>query len=638
MLRRHLQGCTIFAELRAEDGARGRTELPRACEAVTDPGMVAFERCFSGAALLGALSLVVSCGDSDDAKSAVPIDAGNGDGQASGGTGGAGGAAGSGAAGSSGSAGNPGGTGGTSAAGAGGIGGQGATSTDAGPEASTDAAADADAAPNPLDRWVDPVAGDDANDGTTPAMAFKQIDTALADTAAGGTLWLMDGTYSQTTGQPVSTGYNSLSIPDGVGVRAVNPGMVVMGEVTGAPPGFVFEGSGALSGVHFDSVPIPVKASAGVVALGGLSFAHAGGGCSSFDQAAIVLSGTVVATLTPDGVADYAGVGSDIRGFAVMSDSAQLTISGGTLTSLAGSICSPSTIFALLGSSRLTLDGVTVKDAQEQHRGGIISMRSATTAVTLVDSTFDGLTAGTGGLLSGAAVFVDGGAGSPNVTVTGTTIENLTGHPAIQLGYENGASTPIVEVSDSTFTANGYAIASNAGSAPAAPTVTLTNTQITASEREALYLGFGGSLSITGGAISGNGTVANAFGGIYVGGATGAYTVVLRGVAVTNNVAVGSNSGGVVLAGAAGSVFDLGKVGEPGGNTFTGDAQTGVRVNVAAGVTVFAVGNTWNASVQSAASAGTYSAVGAGATLDVTTGSGSNYTVSSGTLRLAENP
>jgi hypothetical protein len=50
------------------------------------------------------------------------------------------------------------------------------------------------------------------------------------------------------------------------------------------------------------------------------------------------------------------------------------------------------------------------------------------------------------------------------------------------------------------------------------------------------------------------------------------------------------------------------------------------------------VGDTWAPSVQGADASGHYSVSGAGATLDVSSGSGTNYAVTSGTLRLAQNP
>jgi hypothetical protein len=62
-------------------------------------------------------------------------------------------------------------------------------------------------------------------------------------------------------------------------------------------------------------------------------------------------------------------------------------------------------------------------------------------------------------------------------------------------------------------------------------------------------------------------------------------------------------------------------------------------VKVNAGVTVSAVGNTFDASLQSASAAGAYvlgTAPCGASTCNLTTGTGPNYRVASGTLRLAE--
>jgi len=93
-------------------------------------------------------------------------------------------------------------------------------------------------------------------------------------------------------------------------------------------------------------------------------------------------------------------------------------------------------------------------------------------------------------------------------------------------------------------------------------------------------------------------------------------------------------TGAIVLGGGAGSVFDLGTAAQPGGNTILGNSTTrpGVRVGVASGVTVNAVGNTWVATQQGASSTGTY-----GGNLVVTSGSGQNYVISGGSLRLSGN-
>ena len=97
------------------------------------------------------------------------------------------------------------------------------------------------------------------------------------------------------------------------------------------------------------------------------------------------------------------------------------------------------------------------------------------------------------------------------------------------------------------------------------------------------------------------------------------------------------------MAGNASSVFDLGTAASPGNNLIQGNtssAQTsGLNVNVASGVTVSAVGNTFAPNVQGANAQGKYqfgTAPCGASSCNVTSGAGANYRVTSGTLRLAQ--
>ena len=100
---------------------------------------------------------------------------------------------------------------------------------------------------------------------------------------------------------------------------------------------------------------------------------------------------------------------------------------------------------------------------------------------------------------------------------------------------------------------------------------------------------------------------------------------------------------GITMRGSAASTYDLGTAASPGNNVIqgntTGSQTTGLFVDVAAGVTVSAVGNTFAAGVQGANAQGQYqlgTAPCSASSCNLTSGAGANYRITSGTLRLAQ--
>ena len=133
--------------------------------------------------------------------------------------------------------------------------------------------------------------------------------------------------------------------------------------------------------------------------------------------------------------------------------------------------------------------------------------------------------------------------------------------------------------------------------------------------------------------------------------ATKTYQLKLRNMLVVDNKStIGSNAAssdnsGVTMAGNSASSFDLGTAASPGTNLIQGNtssAQTsGLNVNVAPGVTVRAVGNTFAPGVQGANAQGKYQLGTApcgstGCDLTNSAGNGANFRITSGTLRLSE--
>lgn len=142
-----------------------------------------------------------------------------------------------------------------------------------------------------------------------------------------------------------------------------------------------------------------------------------------------------------------------------------------------------------------------------------------------------------------------------------------------------------------------------------------------------------GTFTFDGTEIARNGTR-----GLYLWNAANVYAAELRNCDVIDN-----GHSGVYVTGAAGSSLDLGTLAGPGGNALSGNNTTstsgeaGVHIDLPSTL-VPAVGNTWTPNEQGADAEGEYSATGAGAVLEFTSGMGRNYTVTSGTLRVAQNP
>ena len=59
------------------------------------------------------------------------------------------------------------------------------------------------ASAQPTDVWVDPVAGDDTNSGSSPIEALRTLTRALEVTTGSvpsDTIWLLPGTFSSSSG------------------------------------------------------------------------------------------------------------------------------------------------------------------------------------------------------------------------------------------------------------------------------------------------------------------------------------------------------------------------------------------------------------------------------------------------------
>ncbi|MDP3610986.1 MAG: hypothetical protein Q8R98_03970, partial [Rubrivivax sp.] len=192
-----------------------------------------------------------------------------------------------------------------------------------------------------------------------------------------------------------------------------------------------------------------------------------------------------------------------------------------------------------------------------------------------------------------------------------------------------------VEVNGSTLsggvTAIGFAGGAEPGGLPL-PSVQILSSTLHSFSAHGLHLPNHGNVFISGSTLRGNGES-----GISLGGTpnlpwvTANYVLRVQTSTFSGNGSGGANHGGLVLAGSATSTWNLGGFDGNGDNTLLGSASSpALRVAVAAGVRVLAVGNTWSASEQGANAGGRYTGE-----LLVSTGSGTNYAVSSGSLQLS---
>lgn len=515
--------------------------------------------------------------------------------------------------------------GGNTDLGAGGVG----TPAQAGDGGASGGAPGIPAEPGGLDRYVDPVAGSDADDGLSLPTAYRTLSRGLQQVPAGATLWLLDGTFGSASGEPSG---GVLVVPEGVTVRAINDGAVVVGEGAGAanPPKLLFAGSGALRGVGFDGLPTAVEATTGVVELEALTFKNAGGACDA-PIAALVASGDAQVTLTAGGVTEYAGPGSNVQGFANLSDEATLRVVGGSFTDLASPACTPRNHFLLQDGSQLSLESVTIANALGTLGGGILALMGPNTAVSLENSAIEGSVG------QAPAIYADGG-GSPSIKLVDSSITD-NAYIGIMLGEKNGPLTPTVEIAGSTISNCGTAIQSGLSLAPAAASFTVTNSFFNDNRIAGVILNYGGKFHMDGGEVKRNGysNVSPAFGGFSLRNAI-AIDVKLRGVAVTDTPAVGAleTAGILINGGSAASVFDFGTAADPGNNDFSGNVRTAIDIRT--DVVVSAVGNHWTPNQQASGAAGVYVAP-ASDKLVYTDGTGTNFFMyGTGSLIVAEAP
>lgn len=425
------------------------------------------------------------------------------------------------------------------------------------------------------DRFVDETNGLDANICSS-ALPCKTIAKAMTGIPSGATVYLADGIFSYNVQLDVT-------IPDGVTLRAIHPGAaIIQGRNVNAT------GSATINGVVLGMKPSPYIACASLSAsastgtptltLVGVQLSECGN---------IAIAGTVKAVMSP-GILVSGAYTANLNGYITLiqlSGTAELLIQGGTIDgNNTGQPSYGGGLLIIQGSSKLTLDAVTVKNFKAQ---ALVLANSSN--IVLQNNTLIDHVGGTGDCVASAAIVI-GGAG--NFSMDHSVLSNT---PSVGICVAAFLTNPKLNFVQSTITKTaGAAISSASGFIGTAATITADGLSLLNNVYGIHWVGTASSgfdlknLTVTGSTQS----------GVVLWGAS---SFKLRGSNLSNNAIHGLEMHETVAA-------DLGTTASPGGNTFTGNASSNIASRVSSAITVNAVGNTWLASEQNADANGHYTA------------------------------
>ncbi len=425
------------------------------------------------------------------------------------------------------------------------------------------------------DRFVDETNGLDANICSS-ALPCKTIAKAMTGIPSGATVYLADGIFSYGV-QP------DITIPDGVTLRAIHPGAaVIQGRNVNAV------GSATINGVVLGMKPSPYIACASLSAsasMGSPMLTLVGVQLS--ECANIAIAGTVKAVMSP-GILVGGAYTANLNGYITpiqLSGTAELLIQGGTIDgNNTGQPSYGGGFLIVQGSSKLTLDAVTIKNYKAQ---ALVLADSSN--IVLQNNTLIDHVGGTGDCVASAAIVI-GGAGS--FSMDHSVLSNT---PGVGVCVASLPTNPTLNFVQSTITKTaGAAISSAYGFVGTAATITADGLSLLNNVYGIHWVGTASSsfdlnnLTVTGSTQS----------GVVLWGAS---SFKLRGSNLSSNAISGLEMYETVAA-------DLGTTASPGGNTFTQNVGSNLASHVSSGITVNAVGNTWLASEQSADANGHYAA------------------------------
>ena len=512
----------------------------------------------------------------------------------------------------------------------------------------------------PVERTVDPPeitptayvgpAGDDtANDCSQQSTPCRTLLHAATQAGADGKVLLLDGVYDAQ-----NQGATFVALPAGTRLHATGSEAVLrvrLDLIGGEVRGLIVD--------RTDNSTSALRLVGGTVTLEALRFR---GVFPASQVPALMVGAGTVATLTPGSVENYAAdvvaATTNAQSLIALSSSGRLTIDGGVLDSPgAGPALSTDVVAAAIAvenTSHLTLNNVTLRPSTRGIRitgAGTVELDGCTVEARAI----------VGNLA--AAIDVDGPDGAAShITVVNSTLRGFV-HSPTGGGNNSGifvlGGSPQIDLQNVTIAQNAVAFYSAPGTSVAvvAMDVTIENQEfggwITEGE---------GTFRLIGGVVRNNelATVSNivAFrGALNFLSASAHYDVYLRNVDILDNRASFASTStnlpancGFNANGDATSVYDLGTAASPGGNTLRGNqspiqTQPGTstytsNLAVGAGVTVTAVGTSFEPNLQGADANGSYAVDTAPcgpSPCELTSGQGTNFRIAvGGKLRLAE--
>jgi Protein of unknown function (DUF1565) len=405
--------------------------------------------------------------------------------------------------------------------------------------------------------YVSAVNGSDTNPGSSSAP-FKTLSKALSVASSGLTIKLQAGTYDASNGETYPE-----TVPDGVSILVDNARNVfLIGKST--QDGLILAGSATLVGLDLQNFNTAIIATTGTQTLTNLAFNNNIRGLRLASNAQTTLNGNSSLANGKVGVA--------------LADTAKLVMEGGSIQDMtdAGAAAYASGI-DVVGSASLELTNITIAN---NPAATLLALRDSASAA-IKSSKFTGNGTGFFGgntivLLSSSSLELEDSEVRDNLKGTGIVL------------FDNSAALTIKGGCICTNKSNGiYSIGH----------VTLNGTLITGNGSGGIQIG-GGTLDVTEAYVADNSDY-----GIHFNtrSSTTSSSLKVRKTYLRNSYI------GLSINMKNTDSVDLGTSADPGNNVISNEALN-LSIDKEAGgtVTVSAVGNTWDSSVQGADAAGHY--------------------------------
>ncbi len=409
-------------------------------------------------------------------------------------------------------------------------------------------------------RYVDPVHGNDKNDGLQPTRAYRTLARGLKGSSAGDTLKLLPGVIGKLD-FPTSGDTFPLTVPNGViiegSVSSTGAKLTFLSTKPGADGkaddlALTFAGDATLKNLELDGFDQALEAEKGNLTLSNLNFIGS--------RIALDAYGTSHVTLTKPSLF-MTDASTGIMG----EQQAQVSLDGGVFD-FSGSCQGPYAALRFQENAHLKVTNTKFNT----FTGALMSLAGAATA-DIADSSLV-----PSSLNCGVDTMVDVYQNA-HLKLTRVNVNGIKNRSTI---FAHTEDSSVLEADHLTVNNHTFAVIANGIS-----TVSIKNSTFT-----------GNGTAISGGRaarldVSGSTLTNNEMG-------VDAAIVKLRNTSIT---------GGKIGVEASSSFVDLGTSAAPGHNTFRGSSQYSVNFYTDEwNPTLEAVGNTWNADVQGADHAGQY--------------------------------